>query len=261
MKRRIASWFFLFALVAACVSNDAAPVTDSAPPVSDSAAVACPAGESLAIDLTTDDDVVLIADLYVSQNPLGGPAVILLHMIPPSNTKANYPVAFAEALQDRGFTVLNVNRRGAPGSGGNAMDAYVGPLGKLDAKAAYDYLKSECGMSWYSIIGASNGTTTTVDFAVHAAETATIDVPASIIGLSGGSYTESQNSIAGNMVSLPAGALFAYPSSEATWNEGIQGIAPNWEFIEYSPGAHGTGLITTNPEITDAILDFLDPPV
>ncbi len=249
-----------FLLAAGCADTSDAMQRDSGAINADANAVTCPAGESLALTLRTDDGVDLVADLYPTQNPTGAPAVIFLHMIPPSNSKANYPVAFAEAFQNRGFTVLNLNRRGAPGSGGVANEAYTGPAGKLDAKAAYDYLTNECGISGYSMIGASNGTTTITDFAIFAAETASIQAPASLIYLSGGPYTESQNSISVTSASMPASAFFAYPSAEAAWNLGIETIAPaGWRFTEYAPGTHGTGLITSNPEITDALLNFLDP--
>jgi len=236
-------------------ASNAGPALDAPP-----ASTGCPAGDAVAIDLVADDGVGLIADLYPSASPEDGKAVILLHMIPPSNSKANYPVAFAETLQTAGFTVLNVNRRGAPGSGGTASDAYTGPSGKLDAKAAYDYLVGECKIGSYSLIGASNGTTTVVDFAVFAATTDGIDAPQEIVGLSGGPYSENQNVIADNLANLPARALLAYPAAEAGWNEGIKTLSPNWSFIEYAPGAHGTGLISSNPEITDSLLEFLAIP-
>ena len=73
---------------------------------------ACTAAGPIAVDLVADDKVRLAADLYTT-GTTGAPGVILLHMIPPSNTKANYPRAFIDPLVARGFQVLNVNRRGA----------------------------------------------------------------------------------------------------------------------------------------------------
>lgn len=83
--------------------------------------------------------------------------------------------------------------------------------------------------------------------------------PAALVALSGGSYTENQNSISEKLSALPTRAFFAYPAGEASWNEGIAAIASTWEFVEYAPGAHGTGLITSNPEIHEALEGFLAP--
>ncbi len=246
-----------FVVFAACSSDgpSSSPV-DATQQSGDSTVLGCKVGETQELTLRTDDGVALAADLYVSSTS-NSPAVILLHMIPPSNSKANYPPAFAQALQSRGITVLNVNRRGAPGSEGVAVDAYTGPSGKLDAKAAYDFLTSQCGASSYAIVGASNGTTTAIDFAVFAAEADGIDAPEAIVALSGGPYTESQNRISDKLSSLPNAAYFAYPESEAAWNIGIRSLNSSWLFQSYSPGAHGTGLLSSNPEIVGTIVEFL----
>lgn len=230
---------------------DASPVHDSG-----SSDTACGSGQTSEIRLTTDDGVALIADLYVAQDSTS-PAVILLHMIPPSNSKANYPPAFTQAIQNSGISVLNLNRRGAPGSEGVAIDAYEGPSGKLDAKAAYDFLTTTCGVDAYAIVGASNGTTTAIDFAIYAAENEGIDTPSGIVALSGGSYTENQHRIADKLDALPDAAFFGYPESEASWNDGIEPLNSNWQFQMYSPGAHGSRLLSSNPESVDTIINFL----
>ncbi len=214
------------------------------------------------VTLQTDDGVELIADLYTT-GTTGNPGVILLHMIPPSNSKANFTTAFIEPLVARGFNVLNVNRRGAPGSGGVATDAYTGPNGKLDAKAAYDFLiahQSATPSTAIAVVGASNGTTTTTDFSVFAAGVRSTDQPAALVFLSGGSYTENQNSMKDNLTALSNHPIyFAYPPGESAWNIGIQGFAPaNWTFTQYSPGAHGTGLFASNPEVITDVINFID---
>ncbi len=245
-----------FVVFAACSSDSPSSSPVDATQSGDSTALGCSIGETMELTLHTDDGVALAADLYVSST-LNSPTVILLHMIPPSNSKANYPPAFAQAIQSRGMTVLNVNRRGAPGSEGVAVDAYTGPSGKLDAKAAYDFLRTQCGSSSYAIVGASNGTTTAIDFAVFAGETDGVDAPQAIVALSGGPYTESQNRISDKLSSLPNAAYFAYPESEAMWNIGIRSLNSSWLFQSYSPGAHGTGLLSSNPEIVGTLVEFL----
>lgn len=119
---------------------------------------------------STDDGVELVADLYTT-GTTGAPAVILLHMIPPQNDRANYPAGFIEALRARGLTVLNLNRRGAAGSGGVAKEAYKGDKGWLDVKAARDLLLAHpCAPPRHrvALVGASNGTTSALDFTSHA---------------------------------------------------------------------------------------------
>jgi len=193
------------------------------------AAQVCVAPGPVELTLTTDDGVDLIADLY-SPGQAGGAAVILLHMIPPMFDKSGYPAAFIDPLVGRGLIVLNVNRRGATGSGGVAEEAYTGPNGKLDAKAAYDYLTTQgCDTppAQIAVVGASNGTTTATDFSVYADAESTVEQPAAMVFMSGGTYTENQNAIAANLDALDNHPIyFAYPQNEATWNEEIAAGAP-----------------------------------
>jgi hypothetical protein len=176
-------------------------------------------------------------------------------MIPPSNDKSNFPPEFIDALRDKGLNVININRRGAPGSEGVAADAYTGPLGKWDAEVGVLALRG-CGVSQseIAIVGASNGTTSAVDYSVWAAGEDGYEQPAGLVFLSGGSYTENQNALMANVDVLDNHPiLFNYPQSEAAWNTTVMGWAPgDWDFQEYVPGAHGTGMFGTNPaSITD----------
>lgn len=253
-------------VVLGCVAcGDAGDGQDGAPTDAHGgadAAAGCSAAGPVEITLRTDDGVSLIADLYTT-GQVGGPGAILLHMIPPGNSKDNYPAEFIAPLVARGVHVLNVNRRGAPGSGGEAEDAYLGPNGKLDAKAAYDYLTSHaCAVppAQIALVGASNGTTTALDFAVFAAGDASVEQPAAMVFLSGGSYTENQNLIANELDVLEGHPVyFAYPPGEAAWNDAIEASAPDtWTFVEYTPGGHGTQLFTSNPESIGDVVDFID---
>lgn len=252
---------FAALLLLGCDDNGT-PAVDSGPDPQIDADAACLAAGPLARNLTTDDGVSLIADLYTT-GTVGDPGVILLHMIPPGNTKDNYPATFIEPLVARGFQVLNVNRRGAPGSGGEAMDAYLGDNGKFDALAARDYLVGHpCAVpdATIAVVGASNGTTTAVDYAVYAANRADIDRPAAMVFLSGGSYTENQNSIANSLTELADIPIqFAFPSAEAAWNRDVEALGVGaWSFVEYDPGDHGTRLFDAAPASMGDVTDFLD---
>ncbi len=210
------------------------------------------------VRFTTDDGVDLEADHYPVA--AGSPAVVLLHMIPPANTRANYPLAFREALYCRGIAVLNVDRRGAGGSEGVPTEAYEGPNGALDAKGAVEWMLAEEAAPdplRIGIVGASNGTTTLLDFSVFSVMARTVEEPAAVVLLSGGTYTTNQNPL-DELAFDGAPALFVYPAAEAGWNETVAVDAPDvWRFVEIDPGAHGTGLFTAAPTTIPLVADFL----
>ena len=215
----------------------------------------CTAGGPIVVSLPTDDGVVLQADFF----PIGAanaPAVVLLHMIPPQNTRKNWPQAFIEAVVAKGIAVLNVDRRGAGGSTGVAQDAYIGPKGKLDAKAAVDFLASRpCAirMDRVAIAGASNGTTTVLDFTVSSQQK-----PRAIVFMTGGSYTENQTSVAANRATLdPISILFVFSTQERAWSAAFAPGPGPWQFKEYDPGDHGTRMFAARPESVADVASFL----
>ena len=272
----------LFALAAACSSNpDASPAGDAtSAPVDASTASTAPAGDDSSADVgsaaeeagsdpnactgtstvvtfTTADGVTLEAD-FVPSGQVGGKAAVLLHMIPPSNDRSNYPASFIDALAGAGYTVLNVDRRGAGNSGGEPQAAYEGPSGKEDARAAVAFLgESSCAVPEGEIVfvGASNGTTTAIDYTVDATER-----PKALVLLSPGTYTENQNRFADNHPRLPGMPIFfGYPDGERRWPESVRSQAgETWAFEEYDGGGHGSRLFDTSPQVTADILAFLD---
>lgn len=221
----------------------------------------CPQVGPEQVTLQTADGVELIADLYTTGH-IGDPVVLLLHMIPPGNDKSNFTPAFIEAVRAKGFNVLNINRRGASGSGGAAVDAYMGPNGVEDAVAGYLFAGAhECGMAMdhVAIVGASNGSTTALDFTIRAAGDPSLQQPVAMVFLSGGMYTENQHTIADHQDVLANHAvLLAYPPGEASWNQGVLGLGiAGWEGLEVTPGAHGTLMFDPNPEVMGFVADFL----
>ena len=161
MSLRFVPCLCLFAgLLSACSGDDAEPVSDAglsidlgafdagadagsfdlgsqdlgtdAGPLDLGAADAGPAcvTGSRVVSFDTSDGVTLQADLHVVA--AGSPLVALFHMIPPANDRSNYSSAVVDAFLAQGISVLNVDRRGAGGSGGTAQDAYLGASTHLD---------------------------------------------------------------------------------------------------------------------------------
>lgn len=226
------------------------------------ATASCATADGDVVTFTTGDGVELAADLYTT-GERGQAGVVLLHMIPPGNTRSNYPPEFITALTSRGLSVLNVDRRGAGASQGTARDAYEGPNGKLDAVAAGAFLTGhECAIDGTRIayVGASNGTTTALDVTVHSETEPSVSTPAALVFLTGGNYTENQNAIGDHRTLLDAVPIqFVYSTAEAAWSSRFDTAdAPAaWEFEEYSNGAHGTAMFGAVPESIDTVAEFL----
>ena len=265
--RRLASVLLaltLFGCESAAASPDAGP-SDAGPPDAGppDAGPGCVATVDFpdAVSFETDDVVTIAADLYIPATRNGG-AIVLVHMVPPFNRRTNYPTELIEGLTSRGLVVLNIDRRGAGDSGGVAEEAYIGPNGKLDVKAAVDFLLAHpCAPSpsQIGLVGASNGTTSVLDYTVFAAADPSVTSPAALVFLTGGTYTENQNLVADHRDALdPLPLLFVFSTDERDWSVGFELGAPStWELDEYPMGAHGTAMLTAVPESVDAVAGFL----
>ena len=257
-----------FALVSACGGSPPGPIEDAAS-ARDSATGATDAGSDAfasacaetteVVHFDTSDGVTLEADLRVP-GVAHGPSVVLLHMIPPGNDRTNYPSVFIDALLAHGIAVLNVDRRGAGGSTGIATEAYTGPNGRLDADAATTFLLAHaCAFDRdrVALVGASNGTTTILDYAVTA-DAASVH-PRALVYLTAGSYTENQHAFVDYRALLDAiPSLFVFATSERAFSAALMtGAPPAWEFEEYAPGAHGTRMFAAEPASVGVVADFL----
>ena len=210
-----------------------------------------PSGE---VALETADGVALVADWYPASRP-DRPAVLLLHMIPPSWDRSSWPGAFISALQAEDWAVLVVDRRGAGGSGGAARDAYEGPGGQRDVDACVEFLGAE-GADALAIIGASNGTTSMVDFVVGTGDGGAL-VPAAIAFMTGGTYTENQHAMA-EVAAIGVPAMFTYSTAERAWSVDQMPLDPGgWAFEEYASGDHGTKMFDAAPEVGADLVGFL----
>lgn len=265
MKRSAASVArtALLAFVGACAPlattpDDAALDRDVGAESLDAMPASCSAASEV-VHFDTTDGVTLEADLRTT-GAAGAPAVVLLHMIPPSNDRHNYPPAFIDALISRGIDVLNVDRRGAGGSTGIATEAYTGPNGRLDASAAIAFLAAHaCAIDRerVGIVGASNGTTTMLDYTVGL--TPSEIRPRALVYLTAGTYTENQHLFADGRATLdPIAALFVFATSERAFSVALMSGAPaTWAFREYDPGAHGTRIFSADGSSIEVVADFL----
>jgi hypothetical protein len=216
--------------------------------------VAAPA-ECEVVRFKTSDSVELEADWCPAKD--GAPLLVLMHMIPPHHSRANYPASVRSTWRAAGFSVLNVDRRGGGESGGQAKDAYTGPNGKLDVAAALAFGGSRgADVTKWACIGASNGTTSCLDFAAHAATAGGVTGPSALVFMTGGTYTESQTLLAGS-IATKVPVLFTFNEKEKKWSESARKQSTKWQWKSYVPGGHGTMVFGANPEAAADIADFL----
>ncbi len=211
------------------------------------------------VTLKTSDGLDLAADHCNSGKP-GSPAVVLLHMIPPHHDRTNYPESFRRKLADKGLEVLSIDRRGAGDSQGVAKEAYTGPNGVLDVQAALSWLaaNTDADMSSWGCVGASNGTTSCLDYTVHAGQDEAITGPSALVFMTGGEYTETQNALAGS-AALSVPVLFTFNAKEGSWSLAQKAVrrTGDWRFEAYEPGGHGTRVFEPNPQAMDDVASFL----
>lgn len=235
-----------------CLIACTTPPGAQAPAAGGSAGACTPSDAAVeVVSLTAADGVVLAADWYAAGD--ADPFVVLLHMIPPSWDRTSWASSFIADLRAECFGVLALDRRGAGESEGVAEDAYTGDLGVNDARAAVEFGSTRTSGD-VSIVGASNGTTTALDYAVTAAD-AGYPAPASMVFWSPGSYTETNH----RMGELElARLMLVYPSSEADWPESKRTLDPGtWTWDEYAGTRHGTTAFGTANDPGAEIVAFI----
>ena len=206
------------------------------------------------VPIQTDDGLCLVGDHY--RAGAGAPAVVFLHMTPLSWDRKSWSADFVRRVYAEGWTVLNLDRRGAGDSEGNATDAFDGAGGALDVKAAFDYL-AEDGVGPLAIVSASNGTTSALDYTELAAAQGLVE-PVSIVMMSPGDYTENQTSIEA-LSDQRTATLFQYDPAEGFWLDSrFDELDPgDWQAIPYDGAGHGSQMLDSDNEVDTDILDFL----
>jgi pimeloyl-ACP methyl ester carboxylesterase len=206
------------------------------------------------ITLTTRDEVSLVADYYPAE-VAGSPALLLLHMNPSGGfDRSNWPADFIATFTDAGWTVLNLDRRGSGDSEGIPREAYTGEKGRYDVEAAALKLEED-GYSSLFILGASNGTTSMIDYAAWAADDDALPDPVALGFLTGGGYTETNTTMSAAPV-LPS--IFIYADNEADWSVGYIDDSSLWSFHELPAAGHGTQMLggSASEEVTSLLADF-----
>jgi pimeloyl-ACP methyl ester carboxylesterase len=204
------------------------------------------------LQLQTRDGVGLVADYYPTD--AGRPAIVLLHMNPTGGwNRKDWPRDFITLLRKHDWGVVAVDRRGGGESKGESREAYEGEKGRYDVEACTVMLRDK-GMSKLAIIGASNGTTSMVDYTSWAASES-LPEPVALGFMTGGTYTETQTNMS-QLQALPA--IFTYSSKESAWSENQQSLDPGtWKFFEYTNGDHGTQMFAAKPEVAQDLDGFL----
>ncbi len=200
-------------------------------------------GDAEVVKFKTSDNVELVADYHPPKEE-GKGAVVLVHMIPPSNDRSTYPPRVRNAFSNQGLAVLNLDRRGAGDSSGIAKDAYQGPKGVLDVEAAVEFLlskdrKCRIDANKLMLVGASNGTTSIMDYSVGRS-TETLPLPKTLVWLSPGTYTETQHKIEEHKTLLSQMPLLIIHPENETWIEPYIDFSEHWRILKLQDGKHGT---------------------
>lgn len=203
--------------------------------------------------LTTRDGVTLEADLRLAEP--GAPGVVLLHMIPPHWDRTSWPPVLLDELSARGISVCVPDRRGSGKSRGIAEEAYVGEKGRYDVEACVKRLSAH-GLGPLAIVGASNGTTSMLDYAAWAGSQG-LPEPVWLGFLSGGTYTEANTPIE---AVLGVRSVFMVAPDEREWTAALRKApdgsprSPVWTFHEYPGGAHGTKMFDAKPVVVGDLM-------
>jgi len=251
---------FLSLSLVACPSGGTANDDDDASDDDDAVADRCGEDESV-VTFETSDGVTLEADWRPASQP-GRGLVVLVHMIPPSNDRRGYPERVRDLLAEEDVAILNVDRRGAGGSGGDAADAYLGEGGLRDMEAAVSFAIDDargCAVNTDALVlvGASNGTTSVYDYVVAGDD----DLPsaAAVVFMSPGGYTEAQYDLEPNQAdrgwSLSFPFLWLYPTNEPYSNAFVPDAPGAWSFVERG-ARHGTQMFDGDQLEDDTVSDM-----
>lgn len=224
-----------------------------AAPTGDSAAPPWAPPEGGPILLEARDGVTLAADWYPHPEQ-SAPAVVLVHMHPPGGwDRQSWPSGLIEGLGEAGWSVMVIDRRGAGESEGDPDEAWLGEWGRYDVEAAALRITGD-GYERVAVLGASNGTTSMIDYAAWASGEG-LPAPIALAYLSGGAYTETNTDLSDVPV-VPS--AFVYDTAEAEWPEQWTAAHPEWSHHPIPRAGHGTHMLTGRAaeEAEQVLIDF-----
>lgn len=193
-----------------------------------------------AVSFQTPDGVTLRGQLTGT----GTTAVVLAHMFPADATSW-YPMA--EHLASVGYTALAFNFRGYDGSDGTKDVAKA----DVDLRAAYDFVVAG-GAQRVALVGASMGGTASVIVAAATQPVALVAVsaPTMFQGLDALTSAPGVHAPTLLMASREDG-------SAAASLRALAGKIPGAKESLFPGDAHGTNLLSSRPDATDALVAFL----
>jgi alpha-beta hydrolase superfamily lysophospholipase len=203
-----------------------------------------------AVTFSAADGTTLAGTLYESSNRTA-PAVVLVHML--ARSKEEW-IPIAEHLQDTGATVLTFDLRGHGGSSGSATS--LNPM-VSDVRAAVEWLTTHAPNhpSSIGLVGASLGANLA---ALAAADLSSVRAVALI------SPSLDYRGIrldAAVMKKLGSRPVFLASSTEDPYAlRTIQELAAEGGTREQrlsTSHAHGTGLLTADPDLASSLVDWL----
>ena len=163
---------------------------------------------------------------------------------------------FAVKLNNAGFDALAIDFRGhGESEGGNFASFSDSDYQKmiLDVGAADEYLKNKDPNLKITIVGASIGANTALNYAVQ-----NPDVKAVVLLSPGLNYMGVKTDETSKQITIP---VFLATSSDdqqsyaglSTWQKNIK----NLELVTYTNAGHGTNMFGPHPELADKIINWL----
>lgn len=233
------------------------------------------------VEFQTSDGVTIVGDYYFasqgeggdakrpfSHAKRGGPAVLLLHMMPA--TRDSY-AEFADRLVRAGYRALAIDFRGHGESvQGSGVRDQVSELDYknfsdqeqqakiLDVRAAVDWLMQEKGVKKEQLVlvGASIGANLALQYLVENPE-----VPAAVLLSSGLDYRGVRTPPLAQLVK-PTQALYFAASADDEYslntNRALYAVTPAQKQIkEFQAAGHGTTMFEREPEFISEVIEWI----
>jgi len=211
------------------------------------------AAQAQEVTFRTDDGVTIAGSLYLPAHP--GPAVILLHAI--SRTRDDWSQV-ATRLADAGFVALSIDLRGHGASGPLPEGTDLNDLNRMvnDVKAARAFLASrrEVSPNRIGIAGASIGANLAILYAAGDPAVRSIALLSAGIDYRGLRPEAALKKYGDRPAWLVASQEDNYAANSARQ---LAGSGPGVRDLRIVNGAgHGTTMLTRQPELAGAILDW-----